>query len=260
MSLATAALVALAATLVWSVLAYGLARARQRTDLVDVLWGPNFVVVVTTVLIASGSYSQIAWLAWGLVAIWGTRLAWHIGKRHRKTTEDRRYLQLKAGWPATQHPQWQLYIRVFFSQALLAWVVSIPAWLAVTSSRDINALAVVGAIIWVVGFLFESTADRQLAQFLGDASNKGKLLTSGLYKFSRHPNYFGELSQWWGIGLIAVSAFPLGVIGLIGPLTISYLIIFVSGIPLQEKNYGDRADWLAYKTKTSVLIPLPPRS
>lgn len=112
-----------------------------------------------------------------------------------------------------------------------------------------------GIIIWMIGFYFESTADKQLSEFIKNPENKGKLMTSGLYKYSRHPNYFGEVTQWWGIFLISGS-----LITIISPLTITLLILFVSGVPLLEKKYVGRSDWEEYKKKTSVFIPLPSNS
>jgi steroid 5-alpha reductase family enzyme len=110
----------------------------------------------------------------------------------------------------------------------------------------------------VVGFLFESIGDKQLSQFIKKPENKGRLMTEGLWKYSRHPNYFGEITQWWGIWIIILSA-SNGLLGVIGPITISFLILFVSGIPLLEKKYKGREDFEEYKKKTSILLPLPPK-
>ena len=109
-----------------------------------------------------------------------------------------------------------------------------------------------GLIVWIFGFYFESTADKQLSNHIKNPANKGKLMTTGLWKYSRHPNYFGEVTQWWGIFLLSSSLFTI-----ISPLTITLLILFVSGIPLLEKKYEGRPDWEEYKKKTSIFIPLP---
>jgi steroid 5-alpha reductase family enzyme len=112
----------------------------------------------------------------------------------------------------------------------------------------------VGFLVWITGFYFESTGDAQLARFVRDPINKGKIMQSGLWKYTRHPNYFGEVTQWWGIFIISLSV-PFGIFTIIGPLTITYLILFVSGVPMLEKKYAGRADFEAYKKRTSVFFP-----
>lgn len=252
-------IVVLISTILFSILAYGICRWRNRTDLVDVLWGINFIVIVTTALVYSGRYGAAGILATSLVTVWGLRLSLHILRRHRKSTEDKRYIELKKSWPRTKFPKLQLYRRVFYAQAILAAIVSLPAWIAATGAGEITDLALAGLVVWAVGFFFEAVADHQLAAFIARPENKGNLLMTGLYKYTRHPNYFGEITQWWGMWLIAMAASPWGIVGITGPLTITTLIIFVSGIPLQEKVYIGRKDWAAYKARTSILIPWPPK-
>jgi steroid 5-alpha reductase family enzyme len=116
-----------------------------------------------------------------------------------------------------------------------------------------------GVVFWTFGFIFESIADRQLARFVGNKANKGKVLSTGLWRFSRHPNYFGELVQWWAIGIIALQT-AHGWIGLLGPALLTFLIVFVSGIPPIENRRKDNAAYQAYKKRTSPLIPQIPRS
>jgi steroid 5-alpha reductase family enzyme len=108
--------------------------------------------------------------------------------------------------------------------------------------------------VWVAGFTIETLADKQLRQFISNPANKGHLMTRGLWRYSRHPNYFGELTMWWGLGIIALGV-PNGLIGLLGPALISHLIIFVSGIPPTEKAFQGRIGWDEYKRRTSVLVP-----
>lgn len=115
-----------------------------------------------------------------------------------------------------------------------------------------------GLVIWLIGFFFEAVGDAQLSEFLKNPKNKGKIIQTGLWRYTRHPNYFGEVAQWWGIWLITLGI-PLGWFGIIGPLTITVLILFVSGVPLLEKKYQGRADFEAYKKQTSVFFPLPPK-
>jgi steroid 5-alpha reductase family enzyme len=113
--------------------------------------------------------------------------------------------------------------------------------------------------VWVIGFFFESVGDAQLSRFIKDPANKGKLMQSGLWKYTRHPNYFGEVTQWWGLWIIALSV-SYGWLGIIGPLTITTLILKVSGIPLLEKSMEGNPEFQEYKKRTSVFFPLPPKA
>ncbi|HET7629739.1 MAG TPA: DUF1295 domain-containing protein, partial [Candidatus Saccharimonadales bacterium] len=128
-----------------------------------------------------------------------------------------------------------------------------------SNSLDLSGLALAGGLVWLVGLSLESIGDRQLRHFMSNPDNKGKIMNRGLWRYSRHPNYFGELTQWWGIFIIALAA-PLGWIGFIGPLVLTLLILFVSGIPLSEKRQAKKPGWSYYKKRTSVLVPLPPKS
>ncbi len=123
---------------------------------------------------------------------------------------------------------------------------------------SLNLVEKCGLIIWLIGFYFEVMGDKQLKNFIGDKQNKGQIMTEGLWKYTRHPNYFGEVTMWWGIFTLAFND-KLGLISLISPLTITYLILFVSGVPLLEKKYQGRPDFDEYKKKTSIFLPLPPR-
>jgi steroid 5-alpha reductase family enzyme len=113
--------------------------------------------------------------------------------------------------------------------------------------------------VWLIGFYFESVGDAQLALFIQNPTNKGKLMQTGLWAYSRHPNYFGEVTQWWGIWLIALTT-PWGIVTVVGPLMITFLILFVSGVPLLEKKMETHQDFAAYKKRVSVFLPLPPRT
>jgi steroid 5-alpha reductase family enzyme len=173
------------------------------------------------------------------------------------------------------HPAWSAWLRIFVVQGLLALVVMLPVTIiastigATGSSQPDQLLSYgqmlwwvvceyAGLAIWVAGFVCEAAGDYQLRRFLADKHNEGKLMTEGLWRYTRHPNYFGEVTQWWGIGLIGLSV-SWGWLGLVGPLTITSLIVFVSGVPLLEKGYAGRADWERYKKQTSRLVPWWPR-
>jgi steroid 5-alpha reductase family enzyme len=191
-----------------------------------------------------------------LVTLWGLRLATHIALRARKGKPDPRYQEITKKWKGNY---WlRAYYSIFLTQGLLMLIVATPIYFASGLANDsLKFLIYAGGIIWTAGFIIEAVADQQLARFL-KLKNRPKVLKTGLWKYSRHPNYFGELTQWWGIGVIALSA-EHGYLGLIGPLFISYLIVFVSGIPPIEKRRQKDAEYKKYQKTTSSLIPLPPK-
>lgn len=232
------------------------AKKRDRIDTVDSAWGSGFVVAAWAVAVQEPS-SRSTIIA-VLITIWSARLTAHLAKRTLTKGEDPRYVELAKKW---QGSKWlRAYFSIFLLQGLLVWVVSLPTVFAAgTLHTGLSWLTGLGAALWLVGFSIETVADRQLANFLANKSNKGKTMQSGLWHYSRHPNFFGELTQWWAIGLIAVQA-QHGWLGLVGPLALSILIVFVSGIPSIEKRRADNAEYQAYKRRTSPLLPLPPRA
>lgn len=229
---------------------------KRRTDLADEAWGLGFILVAvaTTFLNSATGFKNI--LVDLLVILWGTRLWWHIRQRHQGGTEDQRYKELKKNWG--NQVLIKTFLNVFVLQGLLLVLVSMPI---ITNNLDVRGgltlINKIGLGLWLLGYWFEATADSQLSAFLKESKNQGKLMTTGLWKYTRHPNYFGELCMWWGIYLLVLPLFSY--VNLIGPITISYLILFVSGVPLLEDRYKDRADWKKYAEKTSILIPWPPK-
>ena len=246
------------AAMIFMTLAFGVAQWRKRLDVADIAWGLVFIIIAVTSYVVGGTNSTRPLVMTTLVTLWGLRLSGHIYLRFmRKDEEDRRYTVMREQY--VKHPVLLPYLKVFVSQGLLALVVTFPLAVACTTSDFyFGWLSVIGVAVWVLGFFFETLGDSQLMMFLGDKKNQGKLMTSGLWSITRHPNYFGEITQWWGIGIIALAT-PYGWIGLIGPLTISFLILKVSGVPLLEKAYAGRPDWEAYKARTSKIIPWFPK-
>jgi steroid 5-alpha reductase family enzyme len=241
--------------------AYCLGLRLHRNDLADVVWGLGFIVIAWTGAIAGGhlTTSWVVVLVDVLVTVWGLRLAYHIGQRFRHSQqEDRRYQEQRTAWGHNQ--AWHSLINVFLPQGALMLVVSLPVTL-VNANPPTRSVWLVwaGVVIWLFGFIYESTGDRQLKRFLSDPTHRGQIMMSGLWQYSRHPNYFGEVTQWWGLAIVAL-AVPYGWIGILGAATITYLITQVSGIPLAEASMNGRPEWEAYKGKTSALIPWPRRS
>lgn len=230
------------------------AKTRKRLDTVDIAWGLGFVLVAWSTVVQSPSFHSL--LIANMVTLWGIRLAYHIYSRHKKGTEDKRYIELSSKWKGNF---WvRAYFSIFITQGLLLLFVSAPVTVAAAEPiSNLAWLSYVGVIVWSAGFVIEAVADKQLAEFLGTKDHP-RVMSEGLWRYSRHPNYFGELVQWWAIGIIALQV-SYGWLGLIGPLLLSILIIFISGIPpIERAKRGDK-QYEAYKQKTSALIPLPTR-
>jgi len=246
---ATAAVIAL----IYMTLVFLLALAKKNNSIVDIAWGLGFILVGAVVFRLNGQGHPRQWLAFLLVLIWGGRLALHIFRRNRGKEEDFRY----AAW----RRQWGKYFvlrsfgQIFMLQGLLLLLVIMPVLLIVGQEQPpLNLLDGLGVLVWLTGFLFEAVGDRQLAAFIKDPANRGKLMTGGLWRFTRHPNYFGEATLWWGTAILALSA-PRGWLGLTGPALITFLLLFVSGVPLLEKKYRGRPDFEAYKKQTPIFFP-----
>ncbi len=138
-------------------------------------------------------------------------------------------------------------------------VVSYAYLYAVTvADKSVNIWVVLGTVVWLIGFYFESVGDKQLEVFKKDPANKGHIIKTGLWQYTRHPNYFGEATMWWGIFIIA-SSVPGSLFTIVSPLLITYLLLFVSGVPLLEKKYQNHPEWKEYAEKTSIFVPLPPK-
>lgn len=227
---------------------------KKRNDLADVFWGISFIVIAWTGYFAQSYPPRLAFIVNILVTIWGVRLALHIFKRFKNSTEeDRRYHDMRKNWKINQDLASFYYIFCF--QAVLAIIVALPVTIINTATAVNNsAIVIVGVILWLFGFGYESLADKQLKDFITNPKNRGKLMTKGLFRHSRHPNYFGELVQWWSIAFIALFV-NNGFYGTIGALTITALITMVSGVPLAEKGTANKPGWDAYKKKTPSLIP-----
>ena len=245
-------------------LMFAIAVLRQRFDIIDVAWGLTFISIAlvsfTTVILEPQLTVQV--IITTLVIIWGSRLSAHIYSRWSKSDkEDKRYAVFRQQYKKSfGGVAFNVYTRIFLLQAALAVIVSFPVIIVNTSSVPLTPtlFTLLGVIVWAVGFYFETVGDYQLKKFTSSSTNKGKLMTAGLWKYTRHPNYFGEMTQWWAIFIIAFAAVPsLGWLSLVGPAVITILILFVSGIPIAERHIERRQGWSEYKKHTSKLIPLP---
>lgn len=249
--------VVLCAVLVYVTAVFFIAWQQKRLDIVDIAWGGGFIVAALVSLLL-GVAGPLQLLATGLVLVWGLRLSFYILKRVRSTSEDPRYQEMRRSWRG--NPALNAYGRIFVTQGLLAFVICSSVVLINLSftTTAITSLALLGSMVWLIGFVFESVGDAQLRRYLAQPKNKGKIMTTGLWRYTRHPNYFGEAVQWWGIWIIALSV-PFGWLAIVSPLLITYLLLFVSGVPLTEKRFEGRPGWNAYKKQTSVFLPMTPK-
>ena len=242
---------------VYMVAAFVLAQLRQNNGLVDIAWGLGFIVVTAVLFVRAPVLYPAKGLVMAAVLVWGLRLATHIFRRNWGRPEDFRYARMRQRWGRAAPVK--SFFFIFMLQGLIMLVVSLPITVIFSSpARPLLALDAVGAVVFAAGLVFEAVGDAQLAAHIRDPRNKGTLMTRGLWSMTRHPNYFGEATLWWGIGLIALSS-PHGGAALLGPLGITLLLVFVSGVPLLEKKYAGRPDWEAYKARTSMFVPWFPK-
>lgn len=226
-------------------------------SIADIAWGIGFIIVAIATFIHSGTYFPRQIVVTLLVLIWGSRLAIRILRRNWGKGEDWRYQEWRKSWG--KYFVIRSYLQVFMLQGFILLLNVTPVIIInTTSDTSITALDVIGIAVWGLGFFFESIGDYQLDQFIRNPENRGKIMDQGLWRYTRHPNYFGEITMWWGIWIIALSV-PWGWIGIIGPAIITAMIVFVSGIPLTERDMAKNPGFPAYKERTSILIPLPPK-
>ena len=232
----------------------------EDSSIVDSAWGPGFVLVTSVAAVLGGGYPWRRYLVLILITMWGLRLGLHIFARNQGHGEDRRYTRMRerrgrSWW-------WVSYFQVFLLQAVILWIVSSPVQ-AASASADPDSLTLLdglGALMWLTGFLFEAVGDHQLKAFKADQANAGKVMDRGLWRYTRHPNYFGDATVWWGIGLIAVQV-ERGWVSLIGPLLMTFLLLRVSGVALLESDLKKRKpEYADYVRRTNAFIPGPPKT
>lgn len=228
-------------------------------SIVDIFWGIGFVITFwIATLLTPGLLTTRIILLGTLATVWGLRLSLYIFSRNAGKGEDFRY----AAWRAEAGASWwwRSFFKVFFLQGVLIWIIAVP--LIATQTGDttspLKCLDYTGAALWLVGFIFEAGGDWQLVLFKSKPKNKGKLLSSGLWSLTRHPNYFGDAAQWWGFYLIAASAGALWTV--ISPIIMTFLLMRVSGVVMLEKTLKEtKPGYAEYIERTSTFFPWLPR-
>jgi steroid 5-alpha reductase family enzyme len=222
-------------------------------SILDIAWGPGFIVVTWAVLLINADFGAHQFLTAALVTVWGLRLGIRIFRRNKGKGEDPRYVKFRREWG--KYFLLRSYFQLFIFQAFIVMLNLAPVLIIMSGfTENLVWSDYIGLAIWVVGFLFESIGDYELDTFLKDPENRGTIINKGLWKYTRHPNYFGESIMWWGIFVIALNQ-PWGWVGVIGPVVITGMILFVSGIPMTEKLMENRPGWDEYKRTTSAFVP-----
>ncbi|QKT08051.1 DUF1295 domain-containing protein [Gordonia sp. X0973] len=230
-----------------------------RYNVVDVGWGLGFVGVAWLALVLGDGDATRRWLLAALVSIWGLRLSLHMFVKSRGHGEDPRYVEMLARYEGP--PVRVAATRVFATQGAAQWFVSLPIQLSAVASATTGAACVAlvaGIAVWLVGFGFEAIGDAQLRRFKADPANKGRIMDRGLWAWTRHPNYFGDACVWWGLWLIAASAWP-GVLTALSPVAMTYFLVVATGARLLEQSMGRRPGYAEYQRRTSFFVPRPPR-
>ena len=232
----------------------------RRIAIVDAGWGAAFVAAATAVAVASDQWSVRSWLLLAMVILWGSRLSWHLGRRTLASDhDDPRYVEMLGG-AIGEIPASRVIFKVFVLQAAIVAVIAAPVTYGLSHPVRWWWVACLGAAAWLVGIAFESIGDAQLAAYRADPQ-RGPVLDTGLWAWTRHPNYFGDACVWWGVWLVGAGASGLvpALATVIAPLAMTFFLVAVSGVRLTEQRMVGRPGWDAYAARTSVFVPRPPR-
>jgi steroid 5-alpha reductase family enzyme len=241
---------------------WGLSLRLSDMSIVDIFWGPGFAVIaLTTFLLSSESGAGVRRvLAAGLTVVWGLRLGTYLWWRNHGKGEDPRYTEMLREKHRT-NLAWHSLTKVFLLQGALMWLISVPVQLAAYLAQppQLGWPAWLGVVLWVLGFGFEAVGDAQLARFKADPANRGRVMDRGLWRYTRHPNYFGNACLWWGLWLIACDR-PVGLLTVFAPVLMTHFLLNVTGKALLERRLsGSRPGYAEYVARTSGFFPLPPR-
>ncbi len=232
---------------------------KRDASIVDPFWGTGFVVVAWVCVLLTLPVTSRSLILAVLTTLWGLRLSLYLFWRNRQHAEDPRYAAMR-----NKHGSqfwWVSLFTVFLLQGLIMWFVSFPIQVGVvdTQSVPLGWLDFLGVAVWAVGIFFEAVGDWQLSRFKSNPENQGRVLKTGLWRYTRHPNYFGDFCVWWGLYLISIQAHGWWTIG--SPLLMSFFLMKVSGVTLLEKDITDRRpEYAEYQRSTNAFFPGPPRN
>lgn len=252
-------LLILAAMLAFFVVTFVIAQVQKNNGLIDITWGLSFMLSTLVSLLLGKPGGAVPIVISVLVLVWGARLSWYLIRRNVGKPEDFRYANMRNTWdPKTFYIR--MFVQIYLLQLVLNFLINLTT--ITTNLQDLagwSLLATFGLVLWLIGFFFEAVGDRQLRQFRANPANKGTLIQTGLWRYTRHPNYFGEATQWWGIFLLAISG-GRNYWLILSPLLITFFLLYVSGVPMLEKKYEGRSDWEDYKRRTPKFFPWLPKA
>jgi steroid 5-alpha reductase family enzyme len=230
----------------------------SNASIVDVVWGLGFVLVAWVAYFVGEGSSTTGVVVLALCTAWGLRLAGYLWWRNHGKGEDFRYVAMRKHYG--ERFAIISLVSVFGLQGVLMWAVSVPLQLAQQDGgQSFGLLGAVGVILWTIGITFETVGDLQLSRFKSNPDNVGKVMSSGLWRYTRHPNYFGDACVWWGMAIVALPS-NFGWVGLFGAAAMNFLLLRVSGVPMLEKTmHKRRPEYVQYQQRTSGFFPRPPR-
>ncbi len=231
----------------------------KNVSIVDLFWGLGFILSAAVYFVFTEDIGTRKVLLLGMVALWGVRLSAYLAWRNIGKGEDFRYREFRRQYGEKRY-WWISYFQTFLLQGILMWLISAPLLGAQfePAQQDLSFLDFAGILVWCIGFAFEAGGDWQLARFKANRANKGKVLDTGFWKYTRHPNYFGDAAVWWGFALLCISAGSY--LPVLGSLLMTALIIKVSGVALLEKSLKtDKPEYREYIRKTSAFLPWFPK-
>ena len=244
--------------------AFAISLIRKDNGTADIAYGWGFALLAWTTYLL-GTQSVIGFIVSILATVWALRLSLRIFLRSRGKPEDFRYAKWRLEWGSTF--LLRSFFQVYMLQGAVIFFVALPVTLLNLYGGEVGlgTIGMVGLSLWIIGFFFETVGDAQLGRFMRDPANKGHVMSKGLWKYTRHPNYFGEALMWAALALVAydtltlTTGMPLALIPFISPILITFLLLKVSGVPLLEARLAGNPEWEAYKSRTSMFLPLPPR-
>ncbi len=238
-----------------------IALLREDNSIMDIAYGPAFVLIAWCLAFMWPGWSERQLIVLACVTIWGIRLSTRILLKNWGKPEDFRYRAWREEWKKRGMLYFFLrsIVQIYALQGLVILIVSLPVLVAFSTTQGpMFWYSWLGLGLWTIGFFFELVGDYQLDGFIRNKENTGKIMTTGLWRYTRHPNYFGEATMWWGLFLI-VLGLPLSELVLLSPLLITFLLTQVSGIPMLEARFAGRPDWEEYKARTNAFFPWIPK-
>lgn len=256
--------ISLSVILTYTKILFFISHFRKNNSVNDIAYGPAFIfatVILTMYQLSKTPISLYSLIMFFLIIIWGTRLSYRIYRRNHGREEDFRHKMQREKWmeKGKTYATFRTYIQLFVFQGIIISIILLPFTLSLSASPKNNTLLLLGLVMWIIGFYFEEVGDSELDKFVKTRHEHGqRILKSGLWKYTRHPNYFGESLMWLSLAVIAIGATE-SFIPLLSPILITYLILFVTGVPHIEKRFEGHPEWEEYKKRTNKFIPSRPK-